>query len=74
MEISSNMNYDDDSQNLHIHFEKGETVHLDGEKAEEFFRWRKNNNGTGLAEGDLGRIENQHMFIEKVIDKLKVQK
>ncbi len=74
MEISSNMNYDDDSQNLHIHFEKGETVHLDGEKAEEFFRWRKNNNGTGLAEGDLGRIENQHMFIEKVIEKLKSPK
>lgn len=74
MKISRSMNYDDDSQNLHIHFEKGENVHLDGEKAEEFFRWRKNNNGTGLAEGDLGRIENQHMFIEKVIEKLKSPK
>lgn len=69
--IKQNMNYDDESQNLHIHFKKGENVHLDGKKAEEFFRWRKNNDGTGLADGDLGRIENQHEFIGKVIDKFK---
>lgn len=71
MEIKQNMNYDDASQNLSIHFKKGETVHLNGEKAEEFFRWRKNNDGTGLAEGDLGRIQNQHLFIEKVVKKFK---
>jgi LCP family protein required for cell wall assembly len=71
MEIERNMNYDDPSQNLHIHFKKGETVHLDGEKAEQFFRWRKNNNGTGLADGDLGRIENQHIFMSKLLEKLK---
>ncbi|WP_195923589.1 LCP family protein [Clostridium tepidum] len=71
MEITRNMNYDDPSQNLHIHFQKGTTVHLDGKKAEEFFRWRKNNNGTGLADGDLGRIENQHKFMSKVIEKVK---
>jgi hypothetical protein len=65
------MDYDDDAQNLHIHFKKGETVHLDGKKAEEYFRWRKNNDGTGLADGDLGRIENQHVFIEKIMDKFK---
>lgn len=69
--IPNNMHYDDASQNLHINFKKGETVHLNGEKAEEFFRWRQNNDGTGLASGDIGRIENQHMFIEKVIDKFK---
>ncbi|MEA4825177.1 MAG: LCP family protein [Clostridium sp.] len=71
VDINNNMNYDDASQNLHIHFKKGETVHLDGKKAEEFFRWRKNNDGTGLAEGDIGRIENQHIFMSKVIDKVK---
>ncbi|MGE5629094.1 MAG: LCP family protein [Solirubrobacterales bacterium] len=71
MYISQNMFYDDASQNLHIYFKKGQTVHLDGKKAEEFFRWRKNNDGTGLAEGDLGRINNQHLFIEKVIEKFK---
>lgn len=71
MEITQNMNYDDDAQNLHIHFKKGEVVRLDGKKAEEFFRWRKNNDGSGLADGDLGRIENQHKLISKVIEKLK---
>lgn len=71
MDIEQDMFYDDDGQNLHINFKKGTTVLLDGKKAEEFFRWRKNNDGTGLATGDLGRIENQHKLINKVIDKLK---
>lgn len=71
MDITRNMNYDDPTQNLSIHFKKGTTVHLDGKKAEEFFRWRKNNDGTGFQDGDLGRIENQHMFIGKVMDKVK---
>ncbi len=71
MKIEHNMNYDDPSQNLHIHFKKGEIVNLDGVKAEQFFRWRKNNNGTGLADGDLGRIENQHMFMAKLLEELK---
>jgi LCP family protein required for cell wall assembly len=71
MDITRNMNYDDPSQNLSIHFKKGTTVHLDGKKAEEFFRWRQNNDGTGLADGDLGRIENQHMFIGKIMEKVK---
>jgi LCP family protein required for cell wall assembly len=71
MYISRNMYYDDASQDLHIYFKKGTTVHLDGEKSEEFFRWRQNNDGTGLTDGDLGRINNQHMFIEKVIEKVK---
>jgi LCP family protein required for cell wall assembly len=70
MDITREMNYDDPTQNLSIHFKKGTNVHLDGKKAEEFFRWRKNNDGTGLN-GDLGRIENQHMFIGKLMDKIK---
>ena len=71
MKINNRMDYDDPTQNLSIHFKKGEVVHLDGKKAEEFFRWRKNNDGTGLANGDLGRIENQHEFMKNVIDKMK---
>ena len=71
MQINSRMDYDDPGQNLHIHFKKGSVVHLDGKKAEEFFRWRKNNDGTGLANGDLDRIKNQHLFIEKVMEKIK---
>ncbi|MBK1811334.1 LCP family protein [Clostridium sp. YIM B02505] len=69
MTIDRNMYYDDAAQNLHINFKKGETVLLDGKKAEEFFRWRKNNDGTGLVNGDLDRIDNQHKFIEKVVEK-----
>ena len=69
MYIDRNMYYDDDAQNLHIHFNAGEKVLLDGKKAEEFFRWRKNNDGTGLAEGDIGRIKNQQAFVSEVIKK-----
>lgn len=69
MKIDRNMIYDDEGQNLHINFKAGETITLDGKKAEEFFRWRKNNDGSGFANGDLDRIENQHKFIGKVIDK-----
>jgi LCP family protein required for cell wall assembly len=71
MYITRNMYYDDPSQDLHIYFKKGTTVHLNGDKAEEFFRWRENNDGTGLSDGDIGRINNQHLFIEKVIEKVK---
>ncbi|MVX65229.1 LytR family transcriptional regulator [Clostridium chromiireducens] len=69
MKIDRNMIYDDEGQNLHINFKAGETVTLDGKKAEEFFRWRKNNDGSGFANGDLDRIENQQKFISKVIEK-----
>lgn len=67
--IKHNMDYTDKSQNLRIKFKKGTNEHLNGKKAEEFFRWRKNNDGTGLAMGDLGRIENQHEFMEAVVKK-----
>lgn len=69
MKIERNMIYDDEGQNLHINFKKGEMVKLDGKKAEEFFRWRKNNDGSGFANGDLDRIQNQQKFISKVVEK-----
>ncbi len=69
MKIEHNMDYTDKSQNLRIDFKKGTTVHLDGKKAEEFFRWRKNNDGTGLPNGDIDRIKNQHAFLEQVVKK-----
>ncbi|WP_139904043.1 LCP family protein [Clostridium thermarum] len=70
VDIDRDMDYDDEAQNLHIHFNKGQNVHLDGKKAEEFFRWRKNNDGTGFALGDLDRIENQHILIKSVFEKV----
>ena len=69
MKITHNMDYTDKSQHLRIKFDKGTTVHLDGKKAEEFFRWRKNNDGTGLPNGDIDRIKNQHLFLEQVVKK-----
>ena len=70
MYIDRNMDYDDDAQDLHIHFTEGETVLLDGEEAEEFIRWRKNNDGTGFVDGDLGRIANQQKFMKALFKKI----
>ena len=67
--VPHNMDYD--AYDIHIHFKKGQTVHLDGQKAEEFIRWRKNNNGTGYAMGDLGRESTQQDFMIKVLEKIK---
>lgn len=69
MYIEHDMHYTDKSQKLKIDFDKGTTPHLNGEDAEKFFRWRKNDDGTGLPNGDLDRIKNQHKFIEEVVKK-----
>jgi anionic cell wall polymer biosynthesis LytR-Cps2A-Psr (LCP) family protein len=62
---------DYDAYEISIHFKKGETVHMDGKKAEEFVRWRKNNDGGGYAMGDLGRVATQQEFLLKIADKLR---
>lgn len=69
MYIERDMNYDDPGQNLSIHFNAGETVLLDGKGAEEFFRWRQNNDGTGFINGDIDRIQNQQLLMKKVVEK-----
>lgn len=70
--IPQTMIYDDPVQDLHINFTKGDVVTLDGQKAEEFFRWRKNNEGIANEKdgGDLGRIDNQVVFIKAFIEKV----
>ncbi len=67
--VPINMNYDDPAQNLHIHLEKGLQV-LDGDKAEQFVRFRQNNNGSGYARGDVERLEAQQGFIKATISQL----
>lgn len=67
--VPRNMDYD--AYDIHIHFKKGQTVHLDGAKAERFVRWRKNNDGSGYAMGDLGRESTQQEFMIKVLEKVK---
>ena len=64
--VPIDMNYDDTSQDLHIHLNKGEQL-LDGEQAEGLVRFRKNNNGTGYPKeygsDDYGRMRTQREFI-----------
>ena len=62
-EVPYDMDYDDPTQDLHIHFKKG-LQHLDGADAVRLLRWRKNNSGTKLSVGDIGRVEIQHSFLQ----------
>ncbi len=68
--IPFNMDYDDpyDHPPLHIHFKKGTQV-LNGKEAIKYLRFRKNNNGTGYGDGDLGRIKAQQQFLQAAADK-----
>lgn len=67
--VPFDMDYDDPVQSLHIHLKKGKQV-LDGEKAEMFVRFRKNNDGTGYPDGDVGRVKAQQQFISAAITKV----
>lgn len=64
-DIPVDMDYDDPAQDLHIHFKKG-MRHLDGQEALEVVRWRQNNDGTGYATADIGRIGTQQAFLMAV--------
>lgn len=68
-DVPLNMSYDDPTQDLHIHVPKGQQ-HLNGEQVMQVLRFRKNNNGTGYASGDIGRIETQQKLLKEVVKKL----
>jgi polyisoprenyl-teichoic acid--peptidoglycan teichoic acid transferase len=72
--VPTDMDYDDPEQNLHIHLKKGDQI-LDGNKSEQFVRYRKGNkNGQGYTDGDIGRIRVQQEFIKSLIDqKIKLR-
>jgi len=61
-DVPIDMNYDDPTQDLHIHFSKG-TQHLTGEEALKVVRFRHNNDGTGYGTEDIGRIGTQQKFL-----------
>lgn len=65
--VPIDMNYDDQSQNLHIHLKEGTQI-LDGKKAEQLVRFRHNNNGTSYplsyGDNDIGRMRTQREFIK----------
>ncbi|NCA68351.1 MAG: LytR family transcriptional regulator, partial [Clostridia bacterium] len=65
MDIPYNMSYDDPDQDLHIDLMKGIQT-LDGEKAEQFIRFR-----SGYIEGDIGRMDAQKLFMSAFIKQLK---
>ena len=60
-DIPQNMNYEDPTQNLYIHLKKG-FQHLDGDKAEQFVRFRS------YPMGDIGRVEAQQAFIKALAE------
>ena len=67
------MDYDDPTQDLHIHMKKGYQL-LDGDKAEQVVRFRHNNNGTSYpieyGDNDLGRMRTQRDFLQAIVKKL----
>lgn len=69
VDVPINMNYDDPEQNLYIHLKKG-TQTLTGSQAEQFVRFRKNNDGSGYAGGDVERTKTQQKFIKAFIAEL----
>lgn len=72
-DVPIDMDYDDPTQNLHIHMKKGYQL-LDGNKAEQVVRFRHNNNGTSYpteyGDNDLGRMRTQRDFLQAVVKKL----
>ena len=65
--VDRDMNYEDPEQGLYIHLKKGQQI-LDGNKAEQFMRFRR------LPLGDLDRVKNQQSFIHAFFEqKLKPQ-
>lgn len=60
-DVPRDMNYDDVYQDLHIHLKKGYQL-LDGDKAEQYVRYR-----SGYVTGDLGRIDAQSDFIKEAM-------
>ena len=69
VDVPIRMQYDDPAQNLKIDLQPGKQK-LDGEQAEMFMRFRKNNDGTGYPEGDVGRLAAQQTLYDAVADKL----
>ncbi len=69
-DVPIDMDYDDPTQDLHIHLKAGEQE-IDGNKAEQLVRFRHNNDGTSYPEeygdNDLGRMRTQREFIMQVV-------
>lgn len=67
-DVPFHMEYDDPTQDLHIYVEEGLQL-LDGDKAMQVVRWRKNNKGVSGGGGgsDLNRLKVQQGFLKAVL-------
>lgn len=65
MSVPADMDYDDPTQNLHIHLKAGEQV-LDGKAAQMFVRFR-----SGYAMADVGRMDAQKLFLSALAKQAK---
>lgn len=63
--VPRDIDYDDYSQNLHIHLKAGKQV-LTGETAEQFVRFR-----SGYLTADYGRMDAQKLFLAALFRKVK---
>ncbi len=63
--VPQDMFYEDPEQNLYINLKAG-YQNLDGNKSEQFIRFRK-----GYANADLGRVDAQKIFISAFIEKVQ---
>lgn len=72
-DVPIDMDYDDPTQDLHIHLEKG-VQKIDGDKAEQLLRFRHNNDGTSYpyeyGDNDYGRMRTQREFMKVVAGEL----
>lgn len=69
VDVPMRMYYTDPYQNLTIDLYPGEQL-LDGRRAEMFMRFRKNLDGSGYPDGDIGRNAAQRDFYKAVMNKL----
>lgn len=72
-DVPINMNYDDPTQDLHIHLNKGLQT-LTPDQVEQLLRFRHNNDGSSYpssyGDNDYGRMRTQREFLAAVIDQL----
>lgn len=61
LNVEKAMNYDDNSQDLHIHLKPGKQI-LDGDKALQYVRFRND------SQGDIGRIKRVQKFLLALIE------
>lgn len=71
--VPIDMDYDDPTQDLHIHLKAG-TQMINGDEAEQLLRFRHNNDGssypTSYGDNDYGRMRTQREFIRAVTGQL----